>query len=245
MLRINLISGPRNLSTALMYSFAQRPAIRVLDEPYYAHYLVKSGTQHPAREKVLASLPQTEEAVDALIFSDTGHDTLFIKNMAHHIEVLEHEIKAGLTPVFLIRNPRHVIASYAKVMAGCEMRDIGIEYQYHLFQRIHQEEGKAPVVVDSGLLLQDPRAVLTALCQQLDIPFYTSMLTWPAGPKPYDGVWAPYWYGSVHRSRGFGTPPYEHPDIPAPLENLCRKATEYYQRLLPFAINPDNHVTNI
>jgi hypothetical protein len=245
MLRINLISGPRNLSTALMYSFAQRPRTRVLDEPYYAVYLLKSGVEHPARDQVLASLPQTETQVDELIFKDTGHDYLFIKNMAHHIEVLEEEIKPGMTPVFLIRNPRQVIASYAKVREHPVMRDIGIEYQYHLFERMRLEDGILPVVVDSGILLQDPRAALTALCEQLRIPFHESMLTWPRGPKPYDGVWASHWYGNVHQSQGFGKASDEDPNIPTHLEPLYREAAAYYHGLLPYAINPHKHVAKI
>lgn len=245
MLRINLISGPRNLSTALMYSFAQRPRTRVLDEPYYAVYLVKSGVQHPAREEVLNSLHQTEHEVDAVVFTDTGHDTLFIKNMAHHIQVLNEEIKPGLTPVFLIRNPRHVIASYARVMTHPVMRDIGIEYQYRLFERMQRAQGSPPAVVDSGILLQDPRAVLHGLCRHLDIPFYEDMLSWPAGPKPYDGVWASHWYANVHQSQGFGKPSDEDPRIPSHLEALCHEAMRYYQNLLRFAINPNKHVAKI
>lgn len=238
MLRINLISGPRNLSTALMYSFAQRPRTLVLDEPYYALYLLKSGVQHPARNEVLNSLPHVEAQVDALVFRDTDHDTVFIKNMAHHIETLAEEIKPGLTPVFLIRNPRHVIASYARVMEHPVMRDIGIEYQYRLFERMRLSGDIPAAVVDSGLLLQDPRAVLTALCGRLGIPFYESMLEWPRGPKPYDGVWASHWYHNVHQSKGFAKASDEDPDIPQHLEALCRDALTYYHKLLPFAITP-------
>jgi len=38
MIRINLWSSPRNVSTALMYSFAQRLDTTVVDEPLYAYY---------------------------------------------------------------------------------------------------------------------------------------------------------------------------------------------------------------
>ena len=62
-LRINLWSGPRNVSTALMYSFAQRADTRVVDEPLYAHYLRVSGADHPGREDVLRSLDQDGERV--------------------------------------------------------------------------------------------------------------------------------------------------------------------------------------
>lgn len=239
MLRINLISGPRNLSTAMMYSFAQRPGTRVLDEPYYAYYLVKSGAQHPGRDAVLSSLPHTEAGADALIFADSpGHDVVFVKNMAHHIEILKQKIKPGLTPVFLIRDPRLVIASYARVMGHPVMRDIGIEFQYRLFEKMRQATGILPAVVDSGMLLQNPRAVLTSLCRHLAIAFDEGMLKWPRGPKPYDGIWAPHWYGNVHQSQGFANPSHTTPEIPVHLEALCREAVACYQNLLPFAIKP-------
>ncbi|HMG91357.1 MAG TPA: hypothetical protein VK589_14930, partial [Chryseolinea sp.] len=68
MIRINLVSGPRNISTALMYSFAQRADTVVLDEPYYAFYLHKSGVEHPGKDEVLKSQPIREEEVSKKIF---------------------------------------------------------------------------------------------------------------------------------------------------------------------------------
>ena len=49
--RICLWSCPRNVSTALMYSFAQRRDTKVFDEPLYAHYLSESKANHPGREE--------------------------------------------------------------------------------------------------------------------------------------------------------------------------------------------------
>ena len=42
------------------------------------------------------------------------------------------------------------------------------------------------------------------------------MLSWEAGGNPADGVWAPYWYGNVHRSTGFV--PYRPKSEPFPAE---------------------------
>ncbi|CAN5550553.1 hypothetical protein BH24ACT18_BH24ACT18_19250 [soil metagenome] len=36
-LRLSVWSGPRNVSTALMYAFRQRPDTLVVDEPLYGH----------------------------------------------------------------------------------------------------------------------------------------------------------------------------------------------------------------
>lgn len=239
MIRINLISGPRNISTALMYSFAQRADTLVLDEPYYAVYLISSGAQHPGRDEVIARLPHQEEAVDARIFREVpGYKILFIKNMAHHIELLREETKEGLINVFLIRDPRQVIASYSRVIEAPVMRDLGIEYQHILFTKMMKGGGTPPVVLDSGLLLSDPESVLRQLCNTINIDYTPEMLAWPEGPKPYDGVWAHYWYRNVHRSQGFAKPTGSSPSIPGKLEVLCREATAYYKKLLPFAIIP-------
>ncbi|NCW57866.1 MAG: HAD family hydrolase, partial [Gammaproteobacteria bacterium] len=43
--RIAMWSGPRNLSTALMRSFGNRSDTVVVDEPFYAHYLLATGGQ--------------------------------------------------------------------------------------------------------------------------------------------------------------------------------------------------------
>jgi hypothetical protein len=233
---IHLISGPRNISTACMYSFAQRSDTVVKDEPYYAVYLLRSGVTHPDSEAVLASQPNTEDEVHEQLLSCREKPVVFIKNMAHHLEVLDKkEVLQSMTPFFLIRNPRQIIASYSQVIEKPVMRDIGIEYQHEVFTKALQR-GQKPVVVDSGLLLENPPGVLRKLCQALEIPFESSMLHWQAGPKPYDGVWAPYWYSNVHQSTGFVKQPTSERPLRDDLVPLYERAHEFYQQLLPHAI---------
>lgn len=237
MIRVNLISGPRNISTALMYSFYQRHDTTVMDEPFYAVYLHRSGAHHPGREAVLQSQPTSEAAVLQQVFGPWPTDVLFIKNMAHHIEVLDQAFLSRVHNVFLIRNPQQIIASYAAVIERPVMRDIGIQYQYELFERM-QRAGQQPVVLDAALLLQDPRRTLTALCQRLGISFMESMLQWPAGAKACDGVWASHWYTNVHRSTGFEKQPTGDRPLPVHLQPLYQQARAYYEKLLPFSLNP-------
>src|SRR5690606_17661251 len=61
--RICLWSSPRNISTAMMYSFAQRSDTTVVDEPLYAHYLLQSGAAHPGREGTLQSMENDGQKV--------------------------------------------------------------------------------------------------------------------------------------------------------------------------------------
>lgn len=235
MIRLNLISGPRNISTALMYSFAQRQDTRVLDEPFYACYLAATNADHPGKDAVLASQPAEPAKVFQAIYGDWPEPVLFIKNMAHHIEQVGEDFSDDLVNIFLIRDPGQIITSYAQVVHTPVMRDIGIEYQFNLFKHL-QEKGHSPIVIDSGVILDHPEPVLRKLCTACGIPFTTEMLHWPVGPKPYDGVWAKYWYGNVHQSSGFKKQRDEERTIPGRLMPLYKKSLYYYQKLQPFSL---------
>ena len=237
MIRINLVSGPRNISTALMYSFAQRADTVVLDEPFYAFYLNKSGIEHPGKDEVLKSQPIKEDEVCRKIFGPAQNEILFIKNMAHHLELMDQSFVQRVTNVFLIRNPRQILASYSQVIEAPTLRDIGVEYQFILFERL-KKMGQSPIVMDSGVILKDPESILKKLCSLIGIPFLAEMLHWNPGPKEYDGVWAKYWYANVHKSTGFETQPTSNRPLGAHLSALNDKAQDYYEQLLSFSLQP-------
>ena len=218
-----------------MYSFAQRPDTQVVDEPFYALYLARTGAPHPGREEVLRHQLADEEAVKKQIAGLRNKPVVFIKNMAHHMEVLQEPLMKGALNVLLIRSPAQILASYAQVMESPVMRDIGIEYQYQLFEKLKENNGD-PIVVDAGTLLKNPVGVLETLCHRCAIAFFPSMLSWAPGPKPYDGIWAKYWYKNVHQSVGFAEQKTSHRALPAHLHDLFTRANDYYEKLLPFSI---------
>lgn len=234
---INLVSGPRNISTALMYSFAQRADTVVLDEPYYAFYLSKSGIDHPGKDEVLKSQSIDEDEVSGMIFGISSPEIVFIKNMAHHIELMDQGFVERVTNVFLIRNPKQILASYSQVIEAPTLRDIGIEYQAILFDRL-KKMGKPPIVMDSGTILKNPESMLKKLCEHVGIPFTKAMLQWNPGPKDYDGVWAKYWYANVHKSTGFELQPTSSRPLGAHLVDLNESAQNYYEHLLSFSLQP-------
>jgi hypothetical protein len=220
-----------------MYSFAQRSDTVVLDEPFYAFYLLISGANHPGKGEVLQSQSNSEEAVKKEIFSIRDKEVIFIKNMSHHLEVMDQSFVDDVVNVFFIRDPRQIIASYAQVIEKPVMRDIGMEYQYNLWQRLLDRKLN-PIVLDAGNLLKDPRSVLQQLCERIGIPFQDAMMKWPAGPKAYDGVWAPHWYSNVHRSTGFEPQASSSRPLPLQLEELYEQARILYEKMLPFSIKP-------
>lgn len=218
-----------------MYAFAQRSDTTVSDEPFYACYLSKTHANHPGKNEVLKAQSSNEEIVKRELFKKNELPVLFIKNMAHHLEVVNNDFLTRCINIFLIRDPKQIIASYAQVIENPVMRDIGIEYEYQLFQKVEHQK---PVVIDSGLLLEKPESVLHQLCDKVGIEFERQMLCWPAGPKVYDGIWAPHWYANVHRSTGFEKQPTSERPLPVHLNSLYQSASVFYNELLQHALKP-------
>ena len=184
---ISMWSGPRNVSTALMYSFAQRSDTKVIDEPFYACYLQNSGADHPGKDLVLNSLPiKEEEVLDKIIYRDYQTSLVFLKNMAHHFLHLKGDFLHNFENVFLIRNPRQMLPSFIKVMPNPTMIDVAYKMQFDLIEKL-SANNIVPTIVDSKNLLDDPEKVLKILCGQLNISFEPAMLSWAQGGIKEDG----------------------------------------------------------
>jgi len=235
--RINLWSGPRNVSTALLYSFAQRSDTRVVDEPLYAHYLRVSGAQHPGWIDVLAAQDNDgERVVRDLISGPCDRPVLFLKQMAHHLIDLDLEFMRQAVNVILIRDPEQMLPSLINQVPQPTLADTGLARQCELLELL-KNWGQRPPVIDSRELLLNPRSVLKQLCGQLGLEFQNGMLAWPAGPKPYEGVWAPHWYQNVHRSTTFAPYKAKREPFPSALKLLLAECSPYYERLRERAIH--------
>ncbi|NNE27118.1 MAG: sulfotransferase family protein [Saprospiraceae bacterium] len=235
--RIHLISGPRNISTALMYSFGNRNDTSIVDEPMYAHYLhTHPDIIHPSHEEILKSQRiELNQILENVIFGSYPTDNVFIKNMAHHLDGVDWSFLTRLDNVFLIRSPERLIASFAKVITHPTMLDIGLKLEYEIFNYL-QSKGQPFCILDSGEVLKNPEAVLTKLCAFLDMEMDAAMLQWTAGPRHEDGVWAKHWYHNVHLSTGFKRPPDKPIDFPEYLRPLLSEALHYYDLLYAHSI---------
>ena len=229
-------SGPRNLSTALMRAWENRPDTAVVDEPLYAFYLARTGLDHPGREAVLASQPTDWQVVAEVLTGPVpgGRPIFYQKHMAHHLlrEVDRAWLDApSFRHAFLLREPRAMLASLAKVIPHPRVEDTGLPQQAELFRRFADRAGTPPPVIDARDVLADPEGLLRALCAALGVPFDAAMLHWPPGPRATDGVWAPYWYASVERSTGFEPPREEAVEVPVHLANVLAECEEHYRAL--------------
>lgn len=242
-LRIECWSGPRNISTAFMYAWAQRSDTTVVDEPLYAAYLARFDRGHPMTDRVLADQSHDpRHVVDEVILGPVDTPVVFHKQMAHHLRGVPStvltDVLARTANILLTRAPADMLRSLSVQLPDCDIDDTGLPEQVDLLDRILAESATDPIVIDSQALLRDPPAVLAAVCDRLGLGFDPAMLSWPAGPKPYDGVWAPAWYANVHASTGFG-PPRQTVDDPLPdrLDAILEAAQPMYDRLAEFAID--------
>lgn len=232
-----MISGPRNLSTAVMYSFDNRKDTIGVDEPFYAHYLNSNPKViHPGKNEILESQSiDANKVLQELISTAENSTYIFIKNMAHHLEGFNLDWMEEVQNIFLIRNPEKLINSFAKVIDNPTLKDIGLKDEFILYQHLISK-GKKPIVVDSGDLLKDPKKILNKICTALEIPFANEMLRWKSGARKIDGVWAPYWYDNVHKSTGFSPQKTSVETMPQKHQTLLDEALPFYQSLYKEAI---------
>jgi hypothetical protein len=234
-------SGPRNISTAMMYSFGNRADCFAWDEPFYAFSLKTHGNDHPLRDEIIATYDSdwNKLVASCLAPPPDGKTVFYQKHMTHHmLDGFDRSWIHGVTNAFLIRSPDRVLASYARKWSDVSLRGIGFVEQSELFDLVADRLGRAPAVIDADDVLTDPRGTLSALCAACGINFDPAMLVWPKGPKSFDGIWARHWYNAVWQSTGFSGDSSPPPELPDKLRAIAEAAQPYYDRLSKYRLAP-------
>lgn len=236
--RICLWSGPRNISTALMYSFAQRKDTKVFDEPLYAYYLrhhPQARKYHPGAEDILEAMENDGDTVVAMMLSNSEKPVLFFKHMTHHLLGLDKGFMKDTVNVILTRDPRDMLSSFYKVIPNPTIDDVG--YALHVELMSYFKGNSIPfIVMEARRVLENPKQCLTDLCRFAGIAFDENMLSWKPQQRVEDGIWAKYWYHSVHQSSGFQTYKPKTDPFPKHLIPLLEDCLPYYNTLMNYAI---------
>lgn len=236
---INSWSQPRSLSTSLMYSFAQRDDTEVIDEPLYAHFLAETGVKRPYREELLSKMEADgNKVVNDIIFGPGKKKYRYCKHISkQRLPSLPKDLIRKGKHYILIRNPLDVLSSFDKVLEPSFL-ELELTSLVTIYSELC-ELGHPPPIVDITDLQKDPEGTLRCLCDALDIPFQISMLKWEAGPKKIDGLWAPWWYKSVHKSVGFEPPRLYPKPFPFKHYNLLEQCMPFYNMLKRNVLRPN------
>tara|TARA_Y100000589_G_scaffold327275_1_gene368773 strand:+ start:344 stop:1078 length:735 start_codon:yes stop_codon:yes gene_type:complete len=239
--RICLWSGPRNISTALMYSFAQRPGCKVFDEPLYAHYLrnvsEENKKRHPESNVILETMENDGAKVVDFMLGDfpKGTTAVFFKNMTHHILDLDISFMKDVVNVILTRHPEDMLPSFNKVIESPSISDVGYAAQTELIAKL-ENIGAHFVVVESRAILENPIRELSRICDAAGLPFDETMLSWEKGPREEDGVWAPHWYTRTHNSTGFQKYSPKKAVFPERLRPLLEECLPYFEKIITYSL---------
>ncbi len=245
-IRIAVWSGPRNISTALLRSFGNRDDTFVSDEPLYASYLARTGYEHPGRDEILGSQPHDIDTVFRTLLGPVpgGKKIWYQKHMAHHLpDDLDCVPLDGFRHAMLIREPTEMLTSLLKVIPEPTAAQTGLPQQLNLWKRLRERNSVSPPVLDSGDVLANPAGLLSELCRQLGIDFQPSMLSWPAGTRDTDGVWAKHWYGNVIESTGFGRYQSKNETVPESLRCVLAECELIYHELAQHRLTCCNPTT--
>ena len=239
--RIGMWSGPRNISTAMMRSWGNRPDTFVCDEPFYAHYLHATGREHPGAAEVIASGETDSRKVVARLTGNVpgGKRIFYQKQMTHHLlPEIDRGWLGAVTNCFLVRDPREVIVSYIKKNNDPASEDIGFVQQAEIFDWVRAHTGAIPPVIDARDVLEKPERILRLLCDAVGVDFMEAMLSWPPGLRETDGIWAKHWYGEVESSTSFRKPPSREPGpVPEHLRDIHDRSRECYDRLYQYRLH--------
>jgi hypothetical protein len=237
--RIAMWSGPRNISTAMMRAWGNRPDTFVIDEPFYAYYLKATGKKHPGADEVIAAGETDWRKVVAQLTGPIpkGEQIFFQKHMTHHLlPEIEREWLGTMTNCFLIRDPREVISSYIKKLEDPGLEDLGFMQQAELFDFVCERANSTPPIVDAKDVLEEPERLLRLLCDAAGIKFSKSMLSWPPGLRETDGIWAKHWYTEVANTTSFQPYRPTRDEVPERLRETYERCCECYERLYQYRL---------
>jgi hypothetical protein len=233
--RIAVWSGPRNISTAMMRAWGNRRDTFVIDEPFYAYYLKATGKDHPAAAEIIATGQTDWRKIVARLTNEPipgGKSVSFQKHMTHHLlPEIDREWIVDLANCFLIRDPREVILSYIKKNPNPTLEDLGFIQQCGIFEFVWDRTGSIPRVVDARDLLENSERLLRLLCHAVGVSFDEAMLSWPAGLRDTDGIWAKYWYDEVARSTSLQPYKAREGAVPKHLREIHERCRECYEHL--------------
>ena len=225
---------PRSTSTAFEWMMRQRGDMECFHEPYgEAWYQGEAPLWPRLTEDSVRTPGLTLEGVHQTLLSAAEKSPVFIKDFPHYINHLWNDkFLAPFTHSFLIRDPAKTITSMYKKWPDFHEKEVGFPEQRELFDRIADQTGIAPPVIDSDDLLEDPKSIVSKWCKACGIPFIKEALSWEPGGDPSAHSW---WDGgSFHANlaKSTGLKPQKRSGY-INIDEAPERVKEVYERMLP------------
>ena len=237
-MKIACWSGPRNISTALMRSWSSRNDTFVSDEPFYAYYLKETRLNHPMAEEIIDYYPNTYNQIVKSLNEKIPESKKiwYQKHMAHHLIHFKNiDWIKNFHNCFLIRHPKDVITSYINKNQLNHIDELGYSQQWKLIEYL-KDNKKDIIVIDSTILLENPKKILNEWCKNLNIEFHETMLSWEKGHYSTDGIWWKHWYNNVINTTQFELLDKKSNTIPNRYQDIYDEALDYYEKLYYFVV---------
>jgi hypothetical protein len=187
---------PRSTSTAFEWMMRQRGDMVCHHEPFGEAWYFGEDQRTPRPNGAAPKPGLSYASVWAMLCADAARGPVFIKDFPHYImHLADNAFLDRFTHTFLIRDPARMLPSMWDKWPDFRIEETGYAEQRALFDRICARDGKAPPVIDSDDLLDDPVGTVRHYCEATGIAFMEGALTWVAGER--DAV---SWYdkGSWH-----------------------------------------------
>ena len=241
---IVLWATPRSTSTAFEWMMRQRGDLTCFHEPFGEWWYEGEDAQWPRLKPDSPRRPGvTFDTVWQTIKKEASKGPVFSKDFPHYIEQYwTDDFLAHFNHSFLIRDAAKVVTSVQKRWPDVHLKELAFAEQRELFDRLAQRDGKAPPVVDSDDLLENPEGIVEAYCDAVGIPFIKEALTWEPGAETagyswYDGG---SWHDKLKNSTGLAPQPRGYVDIedaPDRAKELYELVREHYEHMHQFRLS--------
>lgn len=228
-----LWATPRSTSTAFEWMMRQRGDMFCWHEPFGEWWYEGEDARWPRLRPDSPRKPGlTWETVWGQMLKKAEKGPSFTKDFPHYIETFwTDKFLSHFTHSFLIRDAAKVVTSVQKRWPDVVLKELAFLEQRELFDRLADQTGTAPPVIDSDDLLRDPVGIVRAYCDAVGIPFIEAALTWEAGADTgqyswYDGG---SWHEKLKGSTGLAPQEPGYADI----DSAPDHAKRLYEQVLP------------
>ena len=229
---VKLWSTPRTTSTAFEWMMRMRGDMICFHEPFCEAWYKGEDAAWPRLTAESERVPcLSSRSVHDGILAAAEKKPVFSKDMPHCLpRDVDDAFLAPFTHSFLIRDPAKSVPSIYKRGPQFLAAEYGFEEHRRLFDRIADRDGKAPPVIDSDDLLENPHGVVSAWCDAVGIDFMPEALSWEPGARPEVG-----WYdsGSWHESLSASDGLKPQPRTYGSIESQPDHVKEIYEQALP------------